>query len=91
MKRVTTWYVKNKDGSWSFNHIEDGFARDLDRPHTNINDKVQEAAWANKKWKAMFAWMTKDGLVSEKAMLWSRKLGESIIPTEEIILKLEGK
>jgi hypothetical protein len=95
IKRVTVWYAQNKDGSWSHNHIENGWVTDFDHPHSSINDRAQEAAWANKKWNAVYAWMTKDGLVSEKAalytQLWLAIHGSNIIPTEDKIKLLEGK
>lgn len=92
MSRVTVWYCQNKDGSWSHNHIEDGWALDLDMP-TAIN-KHQEAAWADKKWKAAYAFKTSDGLVSEKAACVAAIKMSSVhnfVPSDEQVKALEGK
>ena len=90
MLRVTVWYCQNKDGSWSHNHIEDGWALDLDMP-TAIN-KHQETAWAGKKWKPVYAFKTSDGLVSEKAAyIVAIKTSDryNFVPTDELAKDLE--
>lgn len=99
MKRVTAWYSKNKDGAWEFNHIVDGWALDLDRPHSNLPSNhpcysAQESGWANKKWKAVYAFMTSDVLVSEKAAcIAAIKMSNTYnyIPNDELVKKLESK
>ena len=66
MKRITVWYVQNKDGAWSHNDIEDGWVVNYTRPNT-INSH-QAAAWKDKKWKPMYAWLV-DGVVHEDRFL----------------------
>ena len=92
MLRVTVWYCQNKDGSWSHNHIEDGWAIDLDMP-TAINEH-QKAAWAGKKWKAMYAYKTSDGLVSEKAACITAlqmSMANINFPDDLFVKSVEGK
>ena len=64
MKKVTCWYVKNADGSWSFNHLSDGWKVDVVPRAIN---ETQRANWKKRKWKSAYAYMTDDGLVSENA------------------------
>ncbi len=67
MTRVTVWYCQNKDGSWSHNHIIEGWAIDLEMP-TAINEH-QKATWKSKRWKAVYAWRSNNGVVSENAFM----------------------
>ncbi len=67
MSRVTVWYCQNKDGSWSHNHIIEGWAIDVKMP-TFINAH-QETAWKNKRWKPVYAWRSDNGVVSENAFM----------------------
>ena len=64
MKKVTCWYIRNKDGSWSFNHISDGWHADI---YPRTKNKIQRENWRTHKWKQAYAYMTNDGLVSENA------------------------
>ena len=67
MKQVTVWYCQNKNGSWSHNHIEDGWAIDNYECPTPISHH-QKMAWKDKKWKPMYAWLI-DGKVYEDRFL----------------------
>lgn len=90
MLRVTAWYCQNKNGSWSFNHIEDGWAVDFDRPRS-INEH-QKVAWSHKKWKAVYAFKTTNGLVSEKAAcIATIKMSSTYnyVPTDKFVEELE--
>ena len=91
MTRVTVWYSQNSEGAWEHNHIEDGWVTDFSCPHSYIGNKKQEVAWKNKKWKCMFAWKTKDGLVSEKTFLfYSIHHGvNDIVPASCIVRRIE--
>lgn len=64
MKKITCWYIQNKDGSWSYNHFSDGWKVDIFPRAVN---KAQKANWRTHKWKQAYAYMTDDGLVSEAA------------------------
>ncbi len=64
MKKVICWYIRNKDGSWNFNHISDGWHADI---YPRTKNKIQRENWRRHKWKQAYAYMTNDGLVSENA------------------------
>ena len=90
MLRVTVWYCQNKDSSWSHNHIEDGWVIDLDRPYST--NKKQAISWNNKKWKAVYAFKTTNGLVSEKAAcIAAIKMSSTYnyVPTDKFVEELE--
>lgn len=90
MQKVTTWYCQNPDGSWSHNHIENGWAVGLTCP-TAINAH-QKIAWENKRWKAVYAFQTSAGLVSEKAAcVAALKMSKiyNYIPTDKVVKHLE--
>lgn len=92
MQKVTTWYRQNPDGSWNHNHLENGWAVDLTHP-TAINAH-QKTAWANKRWKAVYAFQTSAGLVSEKAAcVAALKMSNiySYVPTDDVVKQLEGQ
>lgn len=98
MVRVTVWYVQNNDGTWSHNHIQDGWAIELDRPHSeldNLKDRhYQDGVWAKQKWKAVYAFKTDSGLVSEKAAcIASIKMSGAYnyVPSDMLIKALEAK
>ena len=64
MKKVTCWYVKNADGSWSYNHLSDGWYVDV---YPRTKNPVQRMNWKKRKWKQAYAYMDSKGLVSETA------------------------
>ena len=64
MKKVTCWYMQNKDSSWSYNHFSDGWKVGI---FPRAINKAQKANWRKHKWKQIYAYMTDDGLISENA------------------------
>ena len=98
MIRVTVWYCQNSSGAWEHNHIEDEWTINLCRPYSKLADdkarKKQDDAWANKKWKAVYAFKISGGLVSEKSacIAITRMSGiYNYIPFNKLINELKAK
>ncbi len=46
MKKITCWYMQNKDGSWSYNHFSDDWHADI---YPRTKNKIQRENWKKHK------------------------------------------